>query len=389
MKPALSLLAAVVVVAACDRGEGGPPPDDVARDLELAAPLAFELADGQVLRIHEAELADGRVGLLELHGDAIDVTRGRIALARVADDGQLVVERADGSLRNAASDRNENDEHEVFDAELTDVEIAGFDRATFHGPRGDETLRGPIALDAVGLAWTGHELRVVARERDDSSATTRERSGSRGFAPAVRVRGAGVPSIAETAHADANDPSGAGELTDDDEPLIAPGDPCTATSACDMGTVCVADSVTSDGAFRCLAECVPPAPPVSEDPLMESSTAVCVDDEGCCDPSRECSNGECVVPSSSTGGGGSGPSNDVDPDAAGGCDPDGDNVISACDAHPNESCSADSDGDGCANSFDENDQDACRCAAKIPKPNGLAILMLGLAVLRGRRRRGR
>lgn len=390
MNRAFVLLGAVLVFTACDRGEGDAPTDDVARDLELAAPLAFELADGQLLRIHEAELADGRVGLLELHGDAIDVTRGRVALARTADDGRLVVEQADGTLRNAASERNDHDEHEVFDAQLEGIELAGFDRAVFLGPRGTEDLRGPIVIDAIGLAWTGAELRVVAGERDESSSASERGARSRGgshaaFARPARVPGAGVPMILDTAHADASDPSGAGWFTDDDEPFTAPGDICTSTSTCDMGTVCVADTSTSDGSFRCLAECVPPAPQVGGSPLPESASAVCVDDEGCCDPARECSNGECVVPT--TSGGGSGPSNDVDPDAAGGCDPDGDNVISACDAKPNESCTADADGDGCANSFDDNDQNSCQCSARIPKPNSFAILMLALAFGRGRQRR--
>lgn len=61
----------------------------------------------------------------------------------------------DGATRNAASERNDHDEHEVFDAQLDDVELWGFDRAVFHGPRGAERLCEPMILDAVGQA-PGH-----------------------------------------------------------------------------------------------------------------------------------------------------------------------------------------------------------------------------------------
>jgi hypothetical protein len=376
-------LALVTIIAACDPGEGEAPPAEVARDLELDAPLVFELADGQVLRIHEAELADGRVGLLEVHGDAVDVVRGRVALVRTDLDGRLVVEGADGATRNAATDRNESGEYEVFDAQLDDVELWGFDRAVFHGPRGEERLVEPVILDAVGLAWTGADLRLVAATRERETPTSTRGS----YAPAPRLPGAGVPVIRDTAHADPIDPATAMWLVDETDVVLAINDPCQSSSTCDAGSTCVADASTSDGTFRCLAECVGPEPQVSE--LPSSDTAVCLDDGGCCDPARECSNGVCVVPDTSGSGSGSGtgPSNDVDPDAAGGCDPDGDGVISACDANPNESCKADNDNDGCANSFDDNDQDACRCSARIPKPNALAILMFGLAFFRGRPRR--
>lgn len=374
------LVSIALVVTACDPGEGEAPPADVARDLELEAPLAFELADGQVLRIHEAELADGRIGLLEVHGDAVDVVRGRVALVRTDVDGRLVVEGADGATRNAASDRNDHGENEVFDAQLDDVELWGFDRAVFHGPRGTERLAEPIVLDAVGLAWTGADLRLVA------GTSERPQTSERGsIARPARLPVATVPVIRDTAHVDPLEP--APSLADETDVVLALNDPCQSSTACDAGTTCVADASTSDGTFRCLAECVGPPPQTSEIP--PSDTAVCLDDGGCCDPARECSNGVCVVPDTSGSGSGSGtgPSNDVDPDAAGGCDPDGDGVISACDAKPNESCKADADGDGCANSFDDNDQDSCQCSARIPKPNGLAILMLGLAFFRGRQRR--
>lgn len=383
MTRAFVLLQAAVLVTACDPGDGDAPPDAVARELELAAPLAFDLADGQVLRFHEGELADGRVGLLEVHGDTIDVVQGRIGLARADDDGRLVVESIDGATRNAASERNDHDEHEVFDAQLDDVELWGFDRAVFHGPRGAERLYEPVILDAVGLAWTGADLRLVAGETERSQPNSQRSAGAVARSP--RLPGAGVPVVRETAHADAGDPSGAVSLADETDVALALDDPCQSSNTCDAGSTCVADASTSDGTFRCLAECVGPPPQTSQDPLPPSDTAVCLDDGGCCDPTRECSNGECVAPDPS--GSGTGPSNDVDPDAAGGCDPDGDNVISACDAHPNESCTADADGDGCANSFDGNDQDACRCSARIPRPNSLAILMLGLAFFRGRPRR--
>lgn len=387
MNRALCLVGGVLLAPACDRGDGDVTPVPEHREIELVAPLVFELADGQVLRLHEAELADGRVGLVELHGDAVDVTRGRIGITRVSDAGHLVVEQADSTLRTAATERNEHEEHEVFDADLDAIELRGFERAVFHGPTGPQMLHEPIVIDAVGLAWTGSELRVLAGDTDRSSRTGEGSNAGprRGWFGPRRPRVAVAPS-SETVHADSGNPARDGELVDDDEPVVAPGDFCSSSNACDMGTVCVADTVNSDGAFRCLAECVPPAPQVTEDPLPAADSAVCVDDEGCCDPSRECSNGECVL-MSSTDGGGSGPSNDVDPDAAGGCDPDGDGVISACDANPNESCKADNDGDGCANSFDENDQDSCQCNARIPKPNSLAVLMVALAFLRGRRRR--
>lgn len=165
------------------------------------------------------------------------------------------------------------------------------------------------------------------------------------------------------------------------------GEPCETSSACEMGTQCVADEIGSDGAFRCLTVCV--------DPTAENADSIkCIDDAGCCDDAAVCDDqGTCVVPG---GGGGSGGS---DPAADGqgcneGCDfdRDDDGVVNSLDANPDQSCSADADQDGIRDSCDANDMsddDGCfGCAIPLVRTNGLAwVYALILISLRRRRPR--
>lgn len=371
----VAVLASACLACDPDGGDADTPPVEDLR-VELAAPLTFELTDGQVLRLQGVELADGRQGELDLHGEAVDAVAGQLVVSTASDaNGRLVVLDPAGAEWTAASRRSDRDDHEAVDAELVGLTLSGFDRAVFFGPRGPEVLHEPIVLDAFGLSWTAADLHVVV-SATPSAPTLAGPSASR----LRHVSDPRASAIREDAHAQGDADPEVDGLAGAPDVALALGDPCQTTPGCGPGAACVADASTSDGAFRCLAECVGPAPDDPVDPLVVSTEAVCVDDGGCCDASLECRNGSCVSPDTTS---------DHVTSSGGGCDPDDDDVISACDAHPNESCKADADGDGCANSFDDDDSDSCRCAARVPRLNGMGKVMLLLGLLRGRRRRVR
>lgn len=364
------------------------------RRVELAAPFVLELDDGQRVLVPAATLADGREGMVVLHGGVVEATRGAASLeADALRDGpppigpHLAVQWRDG--RTTAAPARSLGVHATAGFALDGVELVGFDRATLTTDDGDVELDEPLRLQAPWLSWSGEVLRVAAlpedaRAAEAAPAAPAPRRSPRRSIPvaASTVETPVAPTIIEDAHARGSSLPDR-DLAADAAALAAPGDVCQSTAQCDTATRCVADPNNSDGAFRCLAECVPPvvdAPPVG---FTAPDSASCVDDDGCCDPSLVCHNGACEGDGGDAGDDGSvAPAN-----PGGGCDPDGDDVISACDAHPNESCKADQDGDGCADSYDEDDGTASRCSVRVARPNSLAWMLLALAWMRGRGRR--
>lgn len=144
-------------------------------------------------------------------------------------------------------------------------------------------------------------------------------------------------------------------------------------------TQCVADSIQSDGEFRCLSVCVIPE---------NAGEIFCVDDGGCCDPNAACTDeGSCLEPDGDSGGDGSGGSN---PSADGsGCDidRDDDGVINVLDANPDQSCSADSDNDGLRDSCDANDSDGGCFGCGVPRLRRTGLLWAYVIALFAARRR--
>lgn len=380
----------VLGVLAC----GGPVDDgqDEAIDrIDIAAPLAFELAPGAQLVFADATLADGRHGTVIIDALAVDASGGALLELPLAERTTAFrLAGPEGSRRSVAATRAPEiaaDAHAV-DAQLVGLELGGFETAWLVDADGERVaLAEPLVVDANGLAWTAGEL-VVIELADDAESTTRGGGASLAAArPRARIGAPARGDADELAHArradGGFDPFGDDLVGEDDPVALEPGDPCSATAQCPISTRCVADPTMSDGQFRCLALCVEPELVGGAMPPVPSPSATCVDDDGCCDPDLECSNGQCevVAPADDDGGGDDGSS------SGGGCDRDDDGWVNGCDRKPDESCTHDADDDGCNDSFDDNDMDACDCKTpRVPKPNSTGIALLLLAWLRGRRR---
>lgn len=384
-----SSLVAVSALSACAAAVESDAPDD--RREVLAAPFVLELGDDQRVQIPGALLGDGREGLVTLHGGVVEASRGNASIdgddTTIVDGPRVEVRWRDG--RRTTSLARALGLHSSAAIVLEDVELAGFDRATFTGDDGEVELDEPLhVLEAPWLSWSGDMLIVEAlpdaeRGPSSSSSSSAVRSGGRGRTPRSMPDEVTAP-IDPTAHAGDLPPVGPDDLVPELDALAGPGDVCQSSMQCDASTRCVANPIDSDGAFRCLAECVPPVDGTAPTGFTPSDNASCVDDDGCCDPTAVCRNGACEPEDAGDGGddGTVAPSS-----SAGGCDPDGDDVISACDAHPNESCKADADGDGCNDSFDKDDSDSNNCSIRVARPNSLAWMMLVLIFARGRPRR--
>lgn len=245
-----------------------------------------------------------------------------------------------------------------------------------------DTESDPEPTEPVFDLGTGLDLPADATERGRTPLVGR---------PIVGGEGGGGEATStvrpESAHA-MNGPADLppGRLGTPATPLA--GEPCASSLDCEPGTRCVADTLGSDGEFRCLTVCL--------DPTADNADAItCLDDDGCCDDGAVCDEqGRCVNPGG--GGGGSGGS---DPAADGegcnqGCDfdRDDDGVVNSLDANPDQSCSADSDQDGINDSCDADDgnpDDGCfGCGVSRLRTNGLVwTYAMILIMLRPRRRR--
>jgi hypothetical protein len=362
--------------------------DEVVDRIDLAAPLAFELAPGARLVLEDATVVGVGTGTVIIDALAVDASAGAIFELPLA-EGTTALRLAgpNGSRRIAAARRPEiaADAH-VVDARVEGLELGGFDAAWLVDASGERIeLDEPLVVDANALAWTAGELVMIELPDDDAAAAN---GGGGASGSGARRRGpVGAPGDPdELAHVRGQDGDGGpfpDEIVGEIEPeLLEPGDPCSATAQCPIETRCVADPMMSDGQFRCLALCVEPELVGGPMPPLPSPSATCVDDSSCCDPSLACSNGQCGVvdPEDDDGG---------QSEIGSSCDRDGDGWVNGCDRKPDESCTADSDGDGCNDSFDDNDEDNCQCTTpvRLPRPNSTGIALMVLIWMRGRTKR--
>jgi hypothetical protein len=380
----------VLGLLACG-GPGDAPDDEVVDRVDLAAPLAFELAPGAQLVLADATVIGSGHGTVIIEALAVDATAGAMLELPLAERATaLRLADAKGSRRHVVATgvpELASDAHTV-DVQLVGLELGGFEAAWLVDAYGGRVaLAEPLVVDASSLAWTAGELLVIDLAEDDDAA--RAGSGSAAMLAAARARSRTAGAVAsgdadELAHARRTD-GGIDpfhdELVGEADPIaLEPGDSCSATSQCPIETRCVADPTMSDGQFRCLALCVEPELVNGAMPPVPSPSATCVDDGSCCDPDLACSNGECVVVAPDDGGGDDGSS------TGDGCDRDKDGWVNGCDRKPDESCTHDEDDDGCNDSFDDNDDDPCECATpRIPKPKA----PLSVSGARGRRSRSR
>lgn len=352
--------------------------DELVERIDVAAPLAFELAPGARLVLEDATVVGVGQGTVELEALAVDASAGAILELPLA-EGETALRLAGpaGSRRAAATRRSGG---HVVAARVEGLELGGFDDAWLVDAKGDRiALDEPLVVDANALAWTSGEL-VVVELADDTAASANGAGGGVGGAAPPRGR---TDDLARLLDEDGGGDPFADQLVGPSEPEpLEPGDSCASTAQCPVETRCVADPMMSDGQFRCLALCTEPELVGGPMPPVPSPSATCVDDSGCCDPSLACSNGECVVvePEDDDGGG--------DDDVGSGCDRDGDGWVNGCDRKPDESCTADADGDGCNDSFDDNDMDNCECTTpiRLPRPNSTGLALIVLLWLRGRSR---
>lgn len=348
------------LLAACASEPDDDGEEPAARE-RLSAPLslrpAIPIGEAEpYLVLDEATIeGESEIGTLVLVGEEIRVAEG------VLDDVVIAGEHVDGLELGLLERAPAFDAHslaprrgdwlDAVDAVDLRWRVVDAQTAIWITRTGRRELSPPIDVSARAMYWDGFASRVART------------GGEGGGHPPPPIEGAGASHAGGATGGRAIQGSGF-------EPRD--GDPCTSTSMCPDGEVCVIIEVDGGGVAVCQAACY--------GETFENFW--CVDDDACCDADASCVNGHCDVPGGSdedsTGDGSM-------PDDSGG----GGGSSGGCSNGPDLGC-GDAIMDGCNACAETPGDIADGCGCGIPgRALGSWVPLLGLLVLRGRRPRRR